>query len=100
LVPGVAVGAVGMPVKAGEASGAQPAPAITNAVVASWVVAVPGAAVGAVGTPVKAGETSSAPPAAVMSAPFKTTAPVRVLNEATPATPEAIALWTKAVVAS
>ena len=34
--------------------------AATNAVVASWMVAVPGSAVGAVGAPVNAGESSAA----------------------------------------
>lgn len=52
-VPGDAVGAVGMPVKAGELSAANPE--ATNAVVAIWVVFVPEAAVGAVGVPINAG---------------------------------------------
>jgi hypothetical protein len=34
--------------------------AVTNAVVASWVVFVPAVAVGAVGTPVRAGEAKGA----------------------------------------
>jgi hypothetical protein len=52
LSPAVAVGADGVPIKAGEFS--------TNAVVASCVVFVPTGAVGAVGVPVKAGETKVA----------------------------------------
>jgi hypothetical protein len=63
FVPAVAVGAVGVPVKAGLSSGAlPPAKACTNAVVATWVVFVVGPAVGAVGAPVRAGEVSGALP--------------------------------------
>lgn len=51
-----AVGAVGVPVKAGLAVFAFPLTAdVTNAVVAIWVVFVPAVAVGAVGDPVNAG---------------------------------------------
>src|SRR3954466_9808252 len=110
LVPGVAVGAVGVPVNVGDASNAPPAPVtsaefnvtapvrvlkettplelaiialVTKAVVASCVVLVPADAVGAAGTPVNVGEASNAPPAPVTSAEFKVTAPVRVLKEVT-----------------
>ncbi len=54
LVPKDAVGAVGVPVKAGLAKGAKPV--ATNAVVANCVVLVPAAAVGALGVPVNVGE--------------------------------------------
>ena len=65
LVPNVAVGAVGVPVRAGLASGARSAAcAATNAVVANWVVLVPDAAVGATGMPVSEGEASGASSAA------------------------------------
>jgi hypothetical protein len=61
LVPAVAVGAAGVPVKVGEAIGAlRMSTAVTKAVVASWVVLVPAVAVGAVGVPVRAGEASGA----------------------------------------
>ena len=68
LVPGAAVGAVGTPERAGEASGAYVANATvskfrTNAVVAICVVFVPVEAVGAVGVPVSAGEFIGARPA-------------------------------------
>ena len=61
FVPPAAVGAVGVPVKPGLASGARGEVAVetaaaTKAVVAIWVVLVPPAAVGAVGVPVKVGE--------------------------------------------
>src|SRR5262252_8418142 len=89
LSPAVGVGAVGVPVSAGEASGAPPAPvtsaavsvtapvlllndptpavppttaALTNAVVATVVSLLAPAAVGAVGVPVKPGELRSALP--------------------------------------
>jgi hypothetical protein len=67
LVLTAAVGAVGMPVRAGEFKGAKFAvsPAIsafTNAVVANCVVFVPMLAVGAVGMPVKAGAFKGAIP--------------------------------------
>jgi hypothetical protein len=52
------VGAVGMPVNAGEARGAKLA--TTNAVVAIFVVLSPGAGVVEVGVPVKAGDESGA----------------------------------------
>ena len=65
LVPGAAVGAVGTPVSAGEATlalaasaavSALPAMApVTNAVVAILVVLSPGAGVGASGAPVNDG---------------------------------------------
>lgn len=58
FVPAAAVGAVGVPVRAGDAKGANLF--ATKAVVASCVVFVPGAAVGAVGVPVNAGDASSA----------------------------------------
>jgi hypothetical protein len=58
FVPTEAVGAVGVPVKAGESS--DPALAMTKAVVAIWVVFVPSVAVGAVGVPVSAGEARGA----------------------------------------
>jgi hypothetical protein len=54
FVPAVAVGAVGVPVRAGEANGAKLV--ATKAVVANCVVFVPAVAVGAVGTLVSAGE--------------------------------------------
>ena len=61
LVPSVAVGATGMPVSEGEASGASSAAcANTNAVVASCVVFVPSVAVGAAGMPENVGEASAA----------------------------------------
>jgi hypothetical protein len=63
LVPAVAVGAVGIPVNAGDANGApapDPAFARTNAVVATCVVFVPAVAVGATGTPVNDGEANGA----------------------------------------
>jgi hypothetical protein len=66
LVPAVAVGAVGVPVNAGELIGAPPPPdtpataVVTNAVVATCVVFVPPDAVGAVGVPVNAGDASGA----------------------------------------
>jgi hypothetical protein len=53
FVPVEAVGAVGVPVNAGEASFAKPVS--TNAVVAICVVLVPEVAVGAVGMPVRLG---------------------------------------------
>ena len=60
-VPGAAVGAVGVPVSAGDASGALRSSAVvTNAVVASCVVDVAGAAVGAAGVPVKVGDARGA----------------------------------------
>jgi hypothetical protein len=60
-----AVGAVGVPVRAGEASGARFAvslaiSALTNAVVAICVVLVPTDAVGASGVPVNVGEAKGA----------------------------------------
>ena len=58
LVPAVAVGAAGVPVSVGLASGAKLVD--TNAVVASCVVLVPPAAVGAAGTPVNVGDASGA----------------------------------------
>lgn len=123
LSPGAAVGAAGTPVNVGDATGAPPAPvmsavvrvtaparplkvvtpppddsaATTKAVVASCVVFVPGAGVGAAGTPVNVGDAFSAPPAALTSAADNVTAPVRLMNEVTPAAAEAA---TKAVVAS
>ena len=57
-VPATAVGAVGTPVNAGEARGANDV--ATKLVVAICVVFVPGVAVGAVGVPVNAGLTVSA----------------------------------------
>ena len=61
FVPAVAVGAVGTPVKAGDARFAfVDAAVVTNAVVASCVVFVPAVAVGALGTPVKVGDARSA----------------------------------------
>ena len=65
LVPCAAVGAVGVPVKAGLISGARSAAcANTKAVVANCVVFTPGAAVGAVGVPDKDGEANGASSAA------------------------------------
>ena len=58
LVPAAAVGAVGVPVNAGET--VETALASTKAVVAICVVFVDRAAVGAVGVPVSAGEASGA----------------------------------------
>jgi hypothetical protein len=56
FVPAVAVGAVGVPVKAGEARFALRLSAVvTKAVVAICVVDVPAVAVGAAGVPVKVG---------------------------------------------
>ena len=75
LVPPVAVGAAGVPVNVGEASGALTArPEATKAVVAICVVLVPPVAVGAAGVPVKVGEASGALPlkavqSAALSAP-------------------------------
>src|SRR5262245_19434882 len=125
LSPGAGVGAVGLPENAGLVSRAPPtaltslacrvtapvlplnedtfaaAPraACTKAVVASCVVLVPMLAVGAAGTPVKVGLASKAPPTPVTSAAVRVTAPVRVLNEDTPATTALTAACTKAVVA-
>src|SRR5215831_6472607 len=126
-VPAVAVGAVGVPVKAGLANMAPPTaetsaevsvtapvrpfhdvtPAVeaataaaTNAVVASVVLLVPTVWVGAVGLPVKVGEAVGAPPAPVMSAVSSVTAPVRVLKLDTPAVEAATAAVTNAVVAT
>src|SRR5262245_22848602 len=96
-VPTAAVGAVGVPVRAGLASGAKEA--ATKAVVASCVELVPGAAVGPAGVPVNVGLASNAPPTPVTSAACKVTAPVRVLKLATPTGWAAMALATKAVVA-
>ena len=59
FVPDVAVGAVGVPVKAGEASGAYPW-ALTKAVVEILVLLSPVDGVGAVGVPVKVGEPKGA----------------------------------------
>src|SRR4051812_42728095 len=100
LVPGVAVGAAGVPVNVGEASNAPPAPVIsaelrvtapvralnegtlagiavmaaaTKAVVAICVVFVPPTAVGAAGVPVKVGDASKAPPTPVISAELRVT---------------------------
>lgn len=65
----------------------------TNAVVATWVVFVPAVAVGAAGVPVNVGDASGAAemsdaarPVPVTSAFDSVTAPVRVLNDATPPT--------------
>jgi hypothetical protein len=68
LVPAVAVGTVGVPVRAGDASGAFRPNAVliiatadaTNPVLAICVVLVPSTAVGAVGVPVRAGDASGA----------------------------------------
>jgi hypothetical protein len=82
LVPAVAVGAAGVPVKVGEAIGAlRISTAVTKAVVASWVVLVPAVAVGAVGVPVRAGEAKGAAPET--SATAKVTAPVLPATEVT-----------------
>jgi len=104
------VGPVGVPVRAGDALGAPPAPvtspvvkvtapflplkvatpaaaaiaAPTNCVVAIWVVAVPAVAVGAVGVPASAGEGFASPPTPVTSAAVRVTAPVRVFQLVTP----------------
>src|SRR3954469_9584841 len=72
---------------------------VTKAVVASCVVLVPPVAVGAVGVPVNVGDASNAPPAPVISAELRVTAPVRALNEDTPAGMAVMAAVTKAVVA-
>src|SRR5262245_27365859 len=107
LVPAVWVGAVGLPVKVGEAAGAPPAPVtsavsnvtapvlplkdatpavaaltalVTKAVVAIEVSLSPGAGVGAVGLPVRAGLASNAPPAPEISPEVSVTAPVRPLK--------------------
>lgn len=81
LVPVEAVGAVGVPVNAGLANGANPA--ATNAVVASCVVLVPGAAVGAVGVPVMAGELANSkepvPDSSVIAAASWADVPTNVL---------------------
>ena len=125
-VPGGAVGALGTPVKLGDAKSAPPTPvmsavrkltlpvrplkldtpvvdaataASTNAVVANWVVLVPGAAVGPLGVPVNVGDANNAPPAPVMSEDWKTTVPVLPLKLATPAVEAATAFSTNAVVA-
>ena len=106
-VPAVAVGAVCVPLKAGDASSAPPAvvmseacsvtapvrpfqlltpattpdnAAVTTAVVAICVLFVPGAAVGAVGVPEKLGLAVGAPPTPVTSAKVNVTAPVRLLK--------------------
>lgn len=81
-------------------AGIAPIAPVTKAVVAMLVELSPGAAVGAVGLPVNAGLTSNAPPTAVTSVAWRVTAPVRVLNEATPVVEATTALMTKAVVAS
>ena len=62
MVDSAAVGAVGTPVNAGDASGAPDAVALasTKAVVATCVVFVPTVAVGAVGVPVNSALTSVA----------------------------------------
>jgi len=62
FVAAAAVGAVGVPVKAGEFNGAPPPPplASTKAVVAICVVFVATAAVGATGTPVNVGDANAA----------------------------------------
>jgi hypothetical protein len=78
------------PLKVETPEGAETIAAITNAVVATWVVLVEGAAVGAVGTPVKAGLASTAPPAAEMSLAIRLTAPERPLNDVTPVLKAAI----------
>ena len=67
LVLTAAVGAVGVPVRDGELSGARFAvsaaiSAFTNAVVATCVVLVPWIAVGATGVPVKVGDNVGAIP--------------------------------------
>jgi hypothetical protein len=115
-----------MPVNAGESIGAPPTPVTsasvivtvparpfqlvtpppvasadwTKAVVAICAELVPATGVGAVGVPDSAGEIAGAPPAPVTSAVVRVTAPVRVLNDETPATDEDKALVTNAVVAS
>lgn len=104
LVPAVAVGATGVPVKAGEANGAYVlrfgAAAViaapTNAVDAACVVDVPAVAVGTVGVPVSAGLANGAnvddtvavlagvnPNAVVTSELVRDTAPKRLLNDTT-----------------
>jgi hypothetical protein len=73
FVPAAAVGAVGVPVNTGLASGApdpDPAFASTNAVVATCVVFVPAVAVGATGVPVNAGLASGASRASAGANPF------------------------------
>jgi hypothetical protein len=66
---------------------------VTNAVVAIAVVLLPGGwvtplvPVGSVGVPVNVGEEIGAPPAPVTSLKVSVTAPVRVLNDDTPADP-------------
>ena len=60
FVPTVAVGAVGVPVSAGDANGANDV--ATNAVVANCVLFVPAVAVGAAGTPVNVGDANGANP--------------------------------------
>jgi hypothetical protein len=126
LSPAIGVGAVGVPVNPGDARGAPPAPVTsvnvivtvparpfqlvtpppvanadcTNAVVANCVELVPAMAVGAVGVPDSAGEITGAPPAPVISPVVSVTVPVRPLKDATPATDEAKAPVTNAVVAS
>jgi hypothetical protein len=75
------VGAVGVPVNVGEASGANDV--ATNAVVAIAVLLVPAVGVGDVGTPVNAGDAKEAPPTPVTSESWRVTAPVLVLNEVT-----------------
>lgn len=63
LVPLVAVGAAGVPVNVGDATGARPVTAdCTNAVLAACVVLVPEVAVGTVGAPVSVGDASGANP--------------------------------------
>jgi hypothetical protein len=93
FVPAVAVGAVGTPVSAGLANGANVP--VTNAVVAIFVELSPAVGVGAAGVPVKVGDARGARPltvvalagvnpnAVVTSVLLSVTAPVRVLNEAT-----------------
>jgi len=110
-VPGLAVGAVGIPVNAGLANKAPPTPvksetkkvtapvlelkdvtvfnpnsARTKAVVAIWVLLVPRLAVGAAGTPVNVGLANGAglkPKAVVTSPDANTMAPVLELKEVT-----------------
>jgi len=94
FVPAAAVGAVGVPVSAGDAFGASRASAAVarlastatataaKAAVPICVVLVRAAAVGAVGTPVSTGEANGAAPGISDSA--SVTAPERALTDDTP----------------
>tara|TARA_R110000782_G_scaffold3228_2_gene11909 strand:- start:2285 stop:2692 length:408 start_codon:yes stop_codon:yes gene_type:complete len=84
FVPKVAVGVVGVPVRAGDAKGAKGAMlANTKAVLETCVVSVPKVAVGVVGVPVRAGDANGARTTrSSTTAPTNTTAlPVRLRAE-------------------